>query len=368
MMNISLNQLIKWLIITLLLPLVFLNAWLIIQVFNYFKPLVTIFILATLFAFILNYPVSSLQKQGIKRSYAVAIVFISTAVILIALGITLLPIALEQFHEIARVLPQWIDSSQTKLQSLNDWVLGQNFKLNIGQVLNRIMDKLPDELEYFSHRIFSVIIETIDSISEAIVTVVITFYLLLDGPRIWEGIFKNLPWSLAEKLNQSIQKNFQNYLIGQGTLALLMGTSQTLLFLAFKVQFGLLFGLAIGFLSLIPFGDVVSLIVITLIVATHDIWLALKILAVALVIDQVIDQAIAPRLLGSFTGLRPIWVLTSLLFGTYVGGLLGLLIAVPVAGLIKDTVDGFASLPNSINNTLATEAATEVLKPESTSS
>ncbi|BAT51268.1 hypothetical protein NOS3756_01910 [Nostoc sp. NIES-3756] len=368
MMNISLNQLLKWLIITLLLPLVFLNAWLIIQIFSYFQPLVTIFILATLFAFILNYPVSSLQERGIKRSYAVAIVFISTAVILIALGITLLPIALEQFHEIARVLPQWIDSSQTKLQSLNDWVLGQKFKLNIGQVLNRVMDKFPDELEYFSHRIFSVIIETIDSISEAIVTVVITFYLLLDGPRIWEAIFKNLPWSLAEKLNQSIQKNFQNYLIGQGTLALLMGTSQTLLFLAFKVQFGLLFGLTIGFLSLIPFGDVVSLIVITLIVATHDIWLALKILAVAVVIDQVIDQAIAPRLLGSFTGLRPIWVLTSLLVGTYIGGLLGLLIAVPVAGLIKDTVDGFASLPAGINNALPTETVTEAFKPESTSS
>jgi len=368
MMNISLNQLLKWLIITLLLPLFFLNGWLLIQFFSYFKPLVTIFVLATLFAFILNYPVSSLQERGVKRSYAVAIVFISTSFILIALAITLLPIALEQFHEIAKVLPQWIDSSQTKLQSLNDWALGQNFKLNIGQVLNRVMDKLPDELEYFSHKIFSVIIETIDSISEAIVTVVITFYLLLDGPRIWESIFKKLPWSLSEKINQSIQKNFQNYLIGQGTLALLMGTSQTLLFLAFKVQFGLLFGLAIGFLSLIPFGDVVSLILITLIVATHDIWLAVKILAVAVVIDQVIDQAIAPRLLGSFTGLRPIWVLTSLLVGTYVGGLLGLLIAVPVAGLLKDAVDGFASLPTGINNALPTEAATEILKTESTSS
>jgi predicted PurR-regulated permease PerM len=226
-------------------------------------------------------------------------------------------------------------------------------------------------LEYFSHKIFSVIIETIDSISEAIVTVVITFYLLLDGSRIWESIFKKLPWSLSEKINQSIQKNFQNYLIGQCTLALLMGTSQTLLFLAFKVQFGLLFGLAIGFLSLIPFGDVVSLIVITLIIATHDIWLAVKILAVAIVIDQVIDQAIAPRLLGSFTGLRPIlrpiWVLTSLLVGTYVGGLLGLLIAVPVAGLLKDAVDGFASLPPGINNALPNEAATEIFNPESTS-
>lgn len=366
-MNISLNQLLKWLISTLLFPLIFLNGWLIYQIFHYFQPLVTIFVLATLFAFILNYPVSLLEKKGIKRTYAVAIVFISAILILIALGITLLPIASEQFHEIVKVLPQWIDSSQQKLQNLNDWALGEKFKLNIGQILTRVIDKLPDELELFSNRILSVIIETIDSISEAIVTFVITFYLLLDGPRIWQGIFKKLPWSFTEKLNQSIQKNFENYLIGQGTLALLMGTSQTLLFLAFKVQFGLLFGLGVGFLSLIPFGDVVSLIVITLIVATHDVWLALKILAVAVVIDQVIDQAIAPRLLGSFTGLKPLLVLSSLLVGTYIGGLLGLLIAVPIAGLIKDVLDGFASLTNDNDDALPPESVTEVFPSESTS-
>ncbi|WP_414753807.1 AI-2E family transporter [Anabaena sp. CCY 9910] len=363
-MNISLNQLLKWLIITLLFPLVCLNGWLVFAFFQYFKPLVTIFVLSILLAFVLNYPVSSLQKRGIKRGNAVGLVFVLTVIILIASGVTLLPIAVEQFHEIAKVLPLWIDSSQEKLQNLNDWAVGQHFKLNIGQILTRIIDKIPDELESVSNQTFKIIVETVDSISEAIVTVVITFYLLVDGQRIWEGIFKKLPISLAQKLNQSIQKNFQNYLIGQGTLALLMGTSQTLLFLAFQVQFGLLFGLGVGFLSLIPFGDVVSLIVITLIVATHDFWLALKILAVAVVIDQIIDQAIAPRLLGSFTGLRPIWVLVSLLVGTYIGGLLGLLIAVPVAGLIKDAVDGFPSLPTGIENVLSTEA----LSPESTSS
>ncbi|QLE56534.1 AI-2E family transporter [Nostoc sp. TCL26-01] len=367
-MNFSLNQLLKWLILTLLFPLVCLNGWLIFHFFQYFKPLVTIFVLATLLAFILNYPVSLLQKRGVKRSYGVGIVFVSTAVILIAAGITLLPVALEQFHEIVKVLPQWVDSSQEELQTLNDWAFGQNLKLNVGQVLTRVIDKLPDELEYFSNRILSIIIDTIDSISEAIVTVVITFYLLLDGPRIWESIFKKLPWSSAQQFNEAIQRNFQNYLIGQGTLALLMGISQTLLFLAFQVQFGLLFGLGVGFLSLVPFGDVVSLIVITVIVATHDFWLAIKILAVAILIDQIIDQAIAPRLLGSFTGLRPIWVLVSLLVGTYIGGLLGLLIAVPVAGLIKETVDGFASASTGIDNTLATEAITEVLKPKPTSS
>ncbi|MFN6482556.1 MULTISPECIES: AI-2E family transporter [unclassified Nostoc] len=365
-MSFSLNQLLRWLIFTLLFPLVFLNGWLAFLLVKSFQPVGTILILATLLAFILNYPVSILQQGGVKRNYAVALVFILALVIVAALGITLVPIILDQFNEMVKVLPQWIDSSKEKLQVVNDWFFKHKLNVNLSQLLVQISDRLPNELEFFSDKLLSIIIDTIDSISESLITVVLTFYLLLDGPRIWAAIFKKLPVNFAEKVSQSIQQNFQNYLIGQVTLALLMGASLTLLFLAFQVQFALLFGLGVGLLSLIPFGDVVSLVAITLIIATHDFWLAAKVLAVAVVIDQLIDQAIAPRLLGKFTGLRPIWVLIALLVGTNVGGVLGLLVAVPVAGFIKDVADGFSISGNS-DNIGEGEAASELLAEKSIS-
>ncbi|MCC5647095.1 AI-2E family transporter [Nostoc sp. CHAB 5824] len=363
-MNFSLNQLLKWLIFTLLFPLLFLNGWLAFLLVKNFQPVVTILVLATLLAFVLNYPVSVLQQRGVKRSYAVALVFILALVIIVALGITLVPIVLEQFNEMIKVFPQWIDSSEEKLQILNDWFFRHKLNVNLSHLLTRLTEQLPNELEFLSDKLLSIIIDTIDSISEALITVVLTFYLLLDGPRIWEGVFKKLPGSFAQKVSQSIQQNFQNYLIGQGTLALLMGVSLTLLFLGFHVQFALLFGLGVGLLSLVPFGDVVSLVVITLIIATHDFWLAVKVFAVAVVIDQLIDQAIAPRLLGKFTGLRPIWVLVALLVGTNVGGVLGLLVAVPVAGFIKDVADAFSKSDDS-ENIVKSEVASELLSKES---
>ncbi|MBD2665679.1 AI-2E family transporter [Richelia sinica] len=346
-MNFSLNQLLKWLILTLLFPLIFLNGWLLFKLFQYFQPLVTTFVLAILLAFILNYPVTAIQEKGLNRNYAVALVVILTLITTIGLGITLLPIVLEQFHQIAKLLPQWINSSESKLENLNKWVFGQRLQFDFGTILTNIINRLPDELEYLSDKLFSLVIDTIDSLSEALITVVLTVYLLIDGERIANGIFNRLPTNIGQPIKNSLQQNFQNYLIGQVSLALLMGISQTCMFLIFRVQFGLLFGLGIGILSLIPFGDVVSLITITLIIATHDFWLALKIVAVAVIIDQLIDQAIAPRLLGKFTGIRPTWVIISLLVGTYIGGVLGLLIAVPIAGIIKDAVDGLSGdLPN----------------------
>ncbi len=363
-MSISLKELLKWLILTLLFPLVFLNFWLIFLFLSSFQSLVTIFVLATLLAFILNYPVAFFQKAGVKRNYAIALVLISAVVIVAVFGIILLPIILPQLNEIAKLLPEWIDISEEKFQLLDSWAVSHGLNINFAQIISDFTERLPNELENLTDRLFSIVIETIDSVSDILITIVLTFYILLDGPRIWAGIFKKLPWSFTQKVQRSLQQNFQNYLIGQVTLASLMGFLLTVIFLVFQVQFGLIFGLGVGICSLIPFGDIASISLITLIIASHNFWLAVKVLAVAVVTDQLIDQAIAPRLLGRFTGLRPIWVLVALLLGTYIGGLLGLLIAVPIAGFIKDALDGF-SQPDE--NDLKTEIP-EVLNQEATSS
>lgn len=361
----SLNKLLQWLVLALLFPLIFLNGWLALQVFQYFQPLVTIFVLATLFAFILNYPVSFLQRRGVRRTYAVILVLLPALVILLALAITLVPFLLEEFNEAAKLLPQWIDSGSQQLQALHNWAVDQKLPINLSQISTQLKDRLPSEVEYFGDKIISLALNTIDSISEAILTVVVTFYILLDAERIWNGIFQKLPSSFGPQVQQSLQQNFQNYFIGQIVLAFIMGLSMTVMFVALKVPFGLLFGLVVGIMSLIPFGDVLSLGVIILLVALHNFWLGVKVFSVAIVIDQVIDQAIAPRLLGSFTGLSPVWVLVSLIVGTNVGGLLGLLLAVPVASVIKSAADGWQVTTASTSNVKATthSSSSEVESP-----
>jgi predicted PurR-regulated permease PerM len=122
-------------------------------------------------------------------------------------------------------------------------------------------------------------------------------------------------------------------------MGLIMGTALTLAFFLLNVPYSLLLGLLVGLMTLIPFGDIVGFGLISLLVAAQDLGLGVKTLAVATIIDQVVDQAIAPRVLGGFTGLRPIWVIISLLIGTKIAGLPGLLTAVPVAGFIQDLIE-----------------------------
>jgi predicted PurR-regulated permease PerM len=115
-------------------------------------------------------------------------------------------------------------------------------------------------------------------------------------------------------------------------------------FLLLKVPFGLLFGLTVGLMALIPFGGSVGITLVTFLVALRDIGLALQLLAVALVIQQIVENGIAPRVLGSVTGLNPFWVLISLLTGARVGGLLGVIVAVPSAVMIKEALNAVRSL------------------------
>lgn len=180
-------------------------------------------------------------------------------------------------------------------------------------------------------------------------TIVLTFYLLIHGEKLWDGIFQWLPESWNEKARPLIRQNFQNYFLGQATVALIMGTTMTVAFVLIKVPFGLLFDLAVGVMALFPFGASVSIAIISCLTALKSIWLGIRVVAVAAVLDQVVANVIAPQLIGGIVGLNPVWILVSLLLGTKIAGVLGLIVAVPIASSIKSLFEVFrvasASLP-----------------------
>jgi predicted PurR-regulated permease PerM len=174
-----------------------------------------------------------------------------------------------------------------------------------------------------------------DRLIEVLVTVVLTLYLLLHGDEFWDGLVSWLPERFSVSIRPAFQEQFRNYFVGQATIALIMATTLTTLFFLFKIPFWLVFGMSIGLLALIPFGDVVGIFTAAIIVSFKSVLLGGEVVAIALLTDQIIDNAIAPKVLGHLVGLNPIWILIALLVGAQLGGFLGLLLAVPLAGSIK---------------------------------
>jgi predicted PurR-regulated permease PerM len=316
-----------------------LNGWVLISIFSYFQSIITKVVIALLLAFILGYAVELLQRLKVPRSRAVISVAAMALSLLIIFGITLIPTLIEQINELGARLPTWIESGGSQLQSIQSWAETRNLPVDISKLNNQLESRIATQLQTLSGEVLNVLLSALTSVVDLILTVVLTFYLLLNGDRLWNGVFRWFPAPVGPTVRQAFRQNFQNYFVGQITLALLMGTIMTIAFLVIKVPFGLLFGLGIGLLALFPFGTPLGIILVGLLTALKSIWLGLRVIAVATVIDQLIENGLAPQLIGGLTGLNPVWIIISLLVGVKIGGLIGLIIAVPLASSIKSIAD-----------------------------
>ena len=337
----SVNKLPRWLSIGLAFPVAILNGWLLLQVVQYFQPLVSIFTATILLAFVLNYPIQFLQERGVKRNLAIVVVLLLAVVILVALGITLVPLIIEQLNELANILPYWVDSAGQQIQALQNWAATQQLPVNLTGLATQVLERLSTQIQSFSGRILSVAVDTIGVVVNVLLTVVLTVYMVLNGDRLWDGVFQWFPPHIGPKVRELLKEDFLNYFIGQATLGAVLGSAITLAFLTLQVPLALLFGIGIGFFSLFPFGTGIGIAIVSFLVALQNIWLGVEVLGIAIAIDQVNANFIAPRILGNLTGLNPVWVVISLLIGAKLGGVLGLLIAIPIASFIKDIVDSW---------------------------
>jgi len=329
----------RWLSLGLAFPLAILNGWVLLQVVQYFQPLISVFVAALLLAFVLDYPIQFLQRRGVKRNLAVWGVLLFAVVIVVALAVTLVPQILVQLNELANILPAWIDSGTQQLQALQNWAATQQLPANLSNLLTQILDRLSSQIQTFIGKILGFAVDTIGTVLNVLLTVVLTVYLVWNGERLWDGIFLWLPPHIGSKVRQNVREDFHGYFVGQATLGALLASVLILVFVALRVPLALLFGIGIGFFSLFPFGTGFGIAIVSLLIALQDFWLAVEVLIVAVAIDQVNSNFVAPRILGNLTGLNPVWVVISLLLGAKLGGVLGLLIAIPIASFIKDITD-----------------------------
>lgn len=327
-----------WVRLGIAIPLIVLNGWILLQVFNFFEPLINVIVVAIVLSFILNYPVNYLARK-VHRTRAVLFVLLSSLFLFVILGITLVPALIDQLNQLITNFPTLFSSGSQQLQAIENWAQARQLPVDLSHLSTQLEDRASTELQAVSGDVLRFFFNAIGRVLDLVVTIVLTFYLLLHGDRLWDGIFQWFPRDLGTHIRYSLRQNFHNYFVGQATTALLMGSAMTIAFLLLRVPFGLLFGIAIGVLALFPFGASLGVIVTSVLLLLQNVWLGVKVLAVALAIQQVIENGVAPQLIGGFTGLNPAWILVSLLFGARVAGILGVVVAVPIASFIRNMGD-----------------------------
>ena len=242
-------------------------------------------------------------------------------------------------NELANLLPYWIESATQQIEALQNWAATQQLPVNLSGLAGEILGKISSQLQSFTGKILGFAFDTIGNLLNLLITIVLTIYLVLNGESLWNGIYLWFPPKTAKKVRELLREDFNNYFIGQATLGAILAVSITLAFVLLRVPLSLLFGIGIGLFSLFPFGTGIGIGIVSLLITLKDFGLGLEVAAIGVAIDQINSNIIAPRILGNLTGLNPVWVVISLLIGAKLGGVLGLLVAIPLASFIKDMAD-----------------------------
>ncbi len=305
------------------------------------QPISSIVIAACLVTFLLDYPIVFLERRGLPRSLAISLVLVIAVALVGVVSFGLLPIVFRQLEEFVNRLPAWLTAAQQQVTNLSKLPIFQNIPIDLTNVTAGLTDRVTQALQLASRKAIFLALDTINSALNLLLILVLTILLIFSGESLWKGLWSWFPAPWNDKILDSLRQSFQSYFAGQAIVSTIQGVSLMTVFLLLQIPFGLLFGLTIGFASLIPFGGTITVILISILLALQNIWLGLKILLVAIVVGQIIDNAIAPRLMSGMTGLNPAVVFISVLTGSQVAGLLGLLLAVPIAGFIKRIADSF---------------------------
>jgi predicted PurR-regulated permease PerM len=337
-MQTLLKSLPSWLKVLLVFPLLFLNGVLLSLVVNRFAALFNYLIIATLIAFLLTLTIQFLVNRGIRRGLAIATVGIVSFAVIVFLGLTFIPLIVTELGNLVEDLPNWLEAAQNGLDQLANSAIASalaNAGINVDELLQKLFTTLSKGLNGIGSQALGLVTGTLNGVLNTFVILILTTFLLLGGGTFWQGIFSWFPSPWDQKVPRYTAKIFKDYFMSRLILATGSSVARLLVFSILGLPYTILFAFGLGLASLIPFAGAVVTVFGTIILGLKSGAFAAQFFISALIIDQITDNVIAPKLMGDKIGLNPVWILISVFIGAELAGLLGVLLAVPVASVIK---------------------------------
>lgn len=327
--QISTNALVRFL-------LFFASGWAFVELFRYFEYVIFVFTLAAVLALVLNYPVRYLE-QFLRRSAALGIVIafslIAIVVLIFAIGVAITT----QLQQLATALIQVLNTSDNPLDRVQSALAARNIPLNLEAVEDQIRNTFVLGLNWA----ISSLPALVENYVTFIIILVIAFFMLADGEKIWQLALKTIPAPQRSRFAIAVQKNFTGFLQGQLLISLSLTIATFLVFVLFQIPFSFLLAVIIGVFDLVPgIGATLGVSLVCLIILVQSGWVAaLKVLVVCIVLQQLQDNLMAPRIMQSTVHLNPIIVFFALLVGTRMAGFLGVFLSIPIAGVIVSLLE-----------------------------
>lgn len=317
-------------------------------IFLYFvRRVVTPFFFAFALAYLLDPLVDRLETWKLKRTPAVLVLMVSFFVVVILAGLILIPLLRVQVETLASNLPDYLSAVRGWIQPYLEDLAGID-RERIGQALHDSMEKLgrvPLELVGTAGGwvwgSITGFVNTLFFVINLVIIPVAMFYLLRDFDDIVAKLGTLIPPRFYEKTTEVVKEIddvLSQFVRGQLMVATLMAIMYSVGLYWCGTPLSLLIGIMAGYANLVPYlGIVVGFLpaVILTFLQMQD-WVPLiGVVAVFGVVQAIEGILITPRVVGDKVGLHPVIVMLAVLIGAELFGLLGILLAVPVAAILN---------------------------------
>lgn len=330
-------------------------GWITVLLINYFYTTIALFTAAGIFAALLNYPVVWLSRY-IPRGWAITITFITASIILLGL-LTFIGL-------------QVLNQGQSLLSQLRE-ALNSQTSLPFQDLLNQLdTSKIISTLQTGLISGLSIVQSIFSGVFAGIFGAVISLYMLIDGSKLWQAFLKFIPTTSRQRFATIFQRSFLGFLRGQMLLMLFLSISTLLIYPFLGVNYPLLLAVILGIIDAIPgIGATLGVILVTFLVfASQGAEIALRVVIVSLVLIQIQDNYVRPKVMGDALELNPVLLFLALFIGQRVAGLLGVFLSIPIAGMIAAWMQAVEETTPSLETVSLEAVSLETGSPEPVSS
>ncbi len=323
------------------------------------KPLIIAIIIAYLLYPLVHVIEKFLEKKNIfknikvRRSIGIIVTYIGLIAIVVLLIIGIYFMIGGKVSE-NLTISKIIDGIMAYIENLNFNVSDiekfiKEYNLPIPTNINELLQEIVIAIQGFVVNMFANVTENIVSISGNIVSAFIAFiisiYLLIDTEYfidIWKKFYflifkKSKLGSGLSKAAKIVHVTFYNYIKGQLLDAVIVGILSSIALAIIGVDYAVVIGMIAGICNMIPYiGPVIGTVLASVVaLLSGDFILIIWVIVAMIIVQQIDNNLLAPKIVGDSVGLHPIFTMIAILVGGNIGGLFGMLMAVPLTASAK---------------------------------
>lgn len=334
-------------------------------------PVIFLFLVSVVIALLLNPLVRVLRRAHVPRGLAVATVFVSFIGSVVAAIILLIPPIQSQIAAIRGNLPLYTDQAQRQVQNLQSFFDRNGIRIDVQAKADATLQAIRSWASDLSGNALSYSLNALGVLVAVIIIIVACAYMLLDAPRI-ARFAQRIGGPSAGQFLRRTERSLGQYLKAQLLVSLIIGVSAGLVLWIFGVTgifaqgatYAALFAAWVFVMEFVPYiGPILGAVPPVLLALFTSPVTALWVIIAFVAIHQMEGHVVVPQVMGDAVGVHPLVVIFGLLIGEQIYGLPGLLLAIPVVVIVKETIVYASQRMGWMNGLDPAEEATEGLTP-----